>query len=102
MPKVLSVRLLYIVSYDVTDDKRLRKVFKLMLGYGDHLQYSVFRCELSDRERIELVEKLTKVIKNDEDQVLFFPLGPAGGMNDQRVYAVGLAYAPSVRTVTVI
>ncbi len=96
------MRLLYIVAYDVTDDKRWRKVFKLMQGYGDHLQYSVFRCELSDRERVELIEKLTKVVKHDEDQVLFFPLGPASGMNEQRVYAVGLAYAPSVRTVTVL
>ena len=96
------MRLLYIVAYDVCDDRRWRKVFKLMMGHGDHLQYSVFRCELSDQERVELMEKLSQAIKHNEDQVLFFPLGPANGMNEQRVYAVGLAYAPSTRNVVVI
>jgi CRISPR-associated protein Cas2 len=69
------MRLLYVVTYDVCDDKRLRQVFKTMRGYGDHMQYSVFRCELSDRERAELMAKLDGIIKHDEDQVLLFPLG---------------------------
>ena len=88
------MRLLYVVAYDVRDDKRLRRVFKLMRGYGDHLQYSVFRCELSDRERVELIEKLAGAIKHDEDQVLFFPLGPAAGQREVAVQAIGLAYQP--------
>jgi CRISPR-associated protein Cas2 len=33
----------YIVTYDVCNPKRLRKVFKTMQGYGEHLQLSVFR-----------------------------------------------------------
>jgi CRISPR-associated protein Cas2 len=86
------MRLVYVVAYDVRDDKRLRRVFKLMRGYGDHLQYSVFRCELSDRERVELIEKLAGAIKHDEDQVLLFPLGPAGGQREVNVQAFGLAY----------
>lgn len=89
------MRLLYIVSYDITDDKRWRKVFKLMRGYGDHLQYSVFRCELNARERMELIEKLHPVLKHDEDQVLFFGLGPAGGQREGAVYAVGRPYTPA-------
>ncbi len=88
------MRLLYVVAYDVRDDKRLRRVFKLMRGYGDHLQYSVFRCELSDRERMELIEKLAGAIKHTEDQVLLFPLGPAGGQREVTVTAIGLAYQP--------
>lgn len=86
------MRLLYVVTYDIRDDKRWRRVFKLMRGYGDHLQYSVFRCELNDRERVELMDKLTRAIKKDEDQVLLFPLGPAGGQRELAVHAVGLAY----------
>lgn len=88
------MRLLYVVTYDVRDDKRWRRVFKLMRGHGDHLQYSVFRCELNDRERAALIEKLAAVIKKDEDQVLLFPLGPAGGQREVNVHAVGVAYAP--------
>ncbi len=88
------MRLVYVVSYDIRQPKRLRKVFRLMRGYGDHLQYSVFRCELSDRERVELIAKLSGLIKKDEDQVLLFPMGPAGGERESHVYSIGLVYAP--------
>ena len=86
------MRLLYVVTYDICDEKRLRRVFKLMRGYGERVQYSVFRCELSDRERVELMSKLAEEVKHDEDQVLFFPLGPAGGERETNVHHVGRAY----------
>lgn len=86
------MKLLYIVTYDICNDKRLREVFRLMKGYGYHMQYSVFRCELSDLERMKLIERLSALLKHDEDQVLFFPLGPAGGEREQGIYVVGRAY----------
>jgi CRISPR-associated protein Cas2 len=88
------VRLLYIVTYDISEDKRLRTVFRLMTGYGDHVQYSVFRCELSDLEKMELIRKLSDILKYDEDQVLFFPMGPAGGDRERGILALGRAYVP--------
>jgi CRISPR-associated protein Cas2 len=73
------MRQTYVVSYDVSDPKRLRKVYKTMLGYGDHLQLSVFRCELSAREMVELRSALEGIISKTEDQVLFVDVGPADG-----------------------
>ena len=32
---------LYIITYDISDDRRWRRVFKLMKGYGRWLQLSV-------------------------------------------------------------
>ncbi|MFA7096009.1 MAG: CRISPR-associated endonuclease Cas2, partial [Gammaproteobacteria bacterium] len=40
---------LYIVSYDIADAKRWRAVFKIMKGYGEWLQLSVFQCRMSRR-----------------------------------------------------
>ena len=37
----------YIVSYDIADPKRLRKVFRVCQDYGNHLQYSVFECQFT-------------------------------------------------------
>ncbi len=48
------MRRAFLVTYDIGDPKRLRSVYRLMRGYGDHLQLSVFHCELSDRERVEM------------------------------------------------
>lgn len=96
------MRLLYVVAYDITDKRRLRRVFKTMFGYGEHLQYSVFRCELSDRERVELMARLAAIVKHDDDQVLLFPLGPAGGEREEGVHCVGKPYAPAERGAVVI
>lgn len=96
------MRHLYLVTYDIADPKRLRRVFKLMRGYGDHIQYSVFRCELSPRERKELVQSLRHIINHRHDQVLFFPLGPPGGTREQEIESVGRPYAPVDRVAIVI
>jgi CRISPR-associated protein Cas2 len=95
------MRQAYIVSYDVCDPKRLRKVFKIMRGYGEHLQLSVFRCELNDRELVELKAKLTEVIHDNLDQVLFIDMGPAEGRAREAIRSLGKAYNPPERTALV-
>jgi len=86
------MRTTYIVSYDVADDKRLRRALKTCRNFGDHLQYSVFECDLNPSEKIELETELSKVIKHDEDQVLFISLGPSEGRGDRVITALGLSY----------
>ena len=48
------MRTTFLVCYDVADDKRLRRAFKTCCNFGDHLQYSVFECDLNPSEKIEL------------------------------------------------
>ncbi|MBL8857029.1 MAG: CRISPR-associated endonuclease Cas2 [Planctomycetes bacterium] len=73
------MRSCYLVSYDIADPKRLRRVFKTMRGFGDALQLSVFRCILSAQEKTLMIGRLDEVIHHDEDQVLIVDLGPAKG-----------------------
>jgi len=82
----------YIITYDISDNKRLTKTFKTIRGFGDHLQYSVFRCDLSHRELAILKSRLSDIIKNDEDQVLFIPLGPPDGYLVKGIHAMGRSY----------
>ncbi len=96
------MRQTYIVTYDVCDPKRLRKVFKLMKGYGDHLQLSVFRCDLDTRSLHELRGRLGSVIHHDEDQVLFVDVGPSEGRAATSIGAVGRAYRPPVGIALVV
>lgn len=69
------MRRLYLVTYDICEPKRLRKVFKTMQGFGEHLQLSVFQCDLTAIDRIELQAELQKIINPDEDKVLIIDLG---------------------------
>lgn len=66
-----------LVCYDIADGKGLRRVFKICKNYGDHIQSSVFECDLSPAEKAGLESELIDMIKPSEDQVIFVVLGPA-------------------------
>ncbi|MEK7994214.1 MAG: CRISPR-associated endonuclease Cas2 [Planctomycetota bacterium] len=86
------MRTSYLVCYDIADDKRLRLVFKTMRAYGDHLQFSVFECQLTPRDLVRLKAELGEIIHHTEDQVLFVDLGPAEGRGDRVITALGKPY----------
>jgi CRISPR-associated protein Cas2 len=92
----------YIVSYDIADPKRLRRVHRTMRGFGDPLQYSVFRCDLSPSERILLLEALTPLIHHREDQVMLINLGPADGRGVESIETLGKALAQEPERLAVI
>jgi CRISPR-associated protein Cas2 len=75
----------YIVSYDVCEAKRLRQTYKKLCGYGNSLQYSVFRCELSPMQLHRLKEELWDILNLSEDRVMLVDLGPAGARGDSCV-----------------
>src|SRR5207237_1221531 len=93
LPDPMSARRDFLVTYDISDDKRLRGVFKLMKGYGDHVQLSVFRCSLNKMEMTELMSKLSEVIHHAVDQVLIISLGRLPERRP-RVRHLGRPYRP--------
>jgi CRISPR-associated protein Cas2 len=96
------MRTSYIVSYDISDEKRLRRVHRTMRGFGEPLQYSVFRCVLSSAERILLLEALTPLINHREDQVMLVNLGPADGRGAECIETIGRAPAADPDRIAVI
>jgi len=67
------VRKWHLVTYDVRDDARLRRVARLLEGYGERLQYSVFRCRLGEVELQRLRWELTRLVAS-EDDVMIIPI----------------------------
>lgn len=96
------MRNVFLVSYDICNDKRLRKVYKAMRGYGDHLQFSVFRCELSEREKAEMIAELSPLISHDEDQVLVIDIGPADGRATVVFESLGKPYVAPERHAVIV
>lgn len=92
----------YLITYDITDDGRRNAVFKALRGFGDHLQYSVFRCDLSDRQRAAMVAVIDPLLDHDEDQVLVVDLGPVEGRASSCVYSLGRPYANPERRVIIV
>ncbi|MCA9200821.1 MAG: CRISPR-associated endonuclease Cas2 [Planctomycetales bacterium] len=86
------MRQTYVICYDIRDDKRLRKVYKTMRNWGDHIQYSVFECQLSPSELIQCRSELSDIIHHHLDQVLFINLGPSEGRGERVIEALGQPY----------
>jgi CRISPR-associated protein Cas2 len=79
---------LYIVTYDIADPRRWRAVFKLMHGYGQWLQLSVFQCRLPRSRYLEMVGRLEATITAADDHVMLVDVGLAEGVQP-RVRSLG-------------
>jgi CRISPR-associated protein Cas2 len=92
----------YVVTYDICDPKRLRKVYKTMLGWGEHIQLSVFQCELNHRELVELRVELDQVLHHGDDQILFIDLGTVEGRGSESITSLGRPYIDPERVAIVV
>ncbi len=70
-----------LVTYDIVDDRRRLKVAKIMEDFGERVQYSVFECFLTRRQRELLIRRLKGVINQEEDSVRIYDLGSLDPMD---------------------
>lgn len=54
----------YYVCYDITNNRSRRKLVKLLESYGTRIQYSIFRCELSNDKLEEMGMKIRKLVRS--------------------------------------
>lgn len=87
----------YLVSYDVSDDKRRTRLFKTLRDFGDHVQFSVFFCELNERELVLLRGRMKELVHAPDDQVLLLNLGSAPLALDTALECLGRTYTPACR-----
>lgn len=91
----------YLISYDIADNKRRNRVFKLLRDNGDHAQYSVFFCQLNDSELAALRGQIAEWIHQRQDQVLILDLGEAHNPLEAGLTCLGQRYKPPTRVVVV-
>lgn len=80
--------MLYVIAYDIPNDKRRNKVHKALSSFGEWTQYSLFECFLSAKELIQLRAKLDNILDAAEDSVRIYPLC---GSCQASVHTVGSA-----------
>lgn len=61
-----------IISYDIKDNKKRTKIHNILKSYGEWVQYSIFECELSETNYAKLRHRLSKLIKNNDDNIRFY------------------------------
>ncbi|NJP12630.1 MAG: CRISPR-associated endonuclease Cas2 [Leptolyngbyaceae cyanobacterium RU_5_1] len=60
----------YMICYDIRDPKRWRRAHQLLKGYGETLQYSIFRCRLSARDREKLRWELEQILTTEDSLLI--------------------------------
>lgn len=97
----MAAERLYIVAYDIRDPARWRQVFRLMKGYGQWLQLSVFQCRLTGRRRADMAARLERLIRFEDDHVVIIDIGDADRV-DLRIESLGRAYESLRREATIV
>jgi len=72
--------MLVLVTYDVNTEtkegkKRLNKIAKVCVDYGQRVQYSVFECIVDPAQFVQLKKKIASIIDVDNDSIRFYFLG---------------------------
>ena len=92
----------YVVCYDVSDGCRLRLVFRKLHGYGDPIQYSVFCCDLLEKEKFMMLDDLTQLINHREDRIMIINTGPVEGRGSEALEFLGRSIPPSESRTAII
>lgn len=92
---------LYIVSYDVRNPRRWKRLFQTMHGFGDWLQFSVFQCRLDKIRKLRLEASIREIVNSREDHVLIMDLGPADSVTP-KVSSIGKAFDPVKKESTIV
>lgn len=92
---------LYVISYDISEPKRWRRVFRIMKGYGAWLQLSVFQCRLTKIRMLQLEAALGEAMNQREDHVLILDIGPAENVTPN-VRSLGKQFTPVVREAVIV
>ncbi len=95
------IRKVYLVCYDISDDKRRTRVYKALRGAGQHVQFSVFRCVLSDLQLALLEAELDDAIDTRSDQILFVVLGAEDSARAWAARVMGRPLSTPPRTVNI-
>lgn len=66
--------MIYFISYDIANPKRLNKAAKTLENFGIRIQYSFFECEMQKEQLDELKRRLLEILDKKEDSLLICPL----------------------------
>ena len=93
-----------LITYDVQTEtesgqKRLRKVARLCLDYGQRVQNSVFECILTEVQLAELKDKLLHVIDTQNDSIRIYFLNRS---ENRRIITLGKDNAIDMESILIV
>ncbi len=66
--------MIYLVCYDITNPKRLRRTAKILEDFGLRVQKSFFQCEMEPGRMERLRDLVLAVVDSKKDYFFIYPL----------------------------
>lgn len=73
-PRGIRQSTLYVVAYDIPDDKRRTRVHRILKGFGQWTEFSLFECFLTKKEFLLMQAKLRQYLSADTDRVRIYTI----------------------------
>lgn len=64
----------YLITYDMSNDKRRNRIVKILMNYAYRVQYSVFELSVPDNIIVKIKKEINRIINTDEDSVFIYEL----------------------------
>ena len=78
---------LWVVAYDIADQRQRTRLHKLLRGFGEAVQKSVFLCPLDGRRKTRLVTVLQREPLAPGDRLDLFQIQAAQALGADRLVA---------------
>lgn len=75
--------MLYLIAYDIPDDRRRTRLANYLQGWGRRVQKSVFECRLEPRQLEEMVGGVRRIVRIPPDRCHIYRL--CGGCAQARL-----------------
>ena len=78
-----STKIRWVLCYDIPDDRRRTRLAKMLDGYGDRIQFSVFEAFIERKLFDNLITKVLEILDANEDSFVAYSL--CGACEGRRV-----------------
>lgn len=66
--------MLTMICYDIADNRRRNKVTRLLEGWGERVQESVFECHITAAQHHQIIRNIATLIDAEQDKVRYYAL----------------------------
>lgn len=80
-------KILYVITYDITSTRRLKKVANFAMGFGRRVQKSVFEARLGNKEHEKMLRGLKRLV-TEQDRLVVMPVTAEG---ERKILRLGMA-----------
>jgi CRISPR-associated protein Cas2 len=77
--------MLFMVCYDILNDRNRRKIQKILEGYGERVQFSLFECDISETQFRSLRGELISCSSDNGDSIRYYRICKACAGRIERI-----------------